>query len=599
MKRLGEAAAAIRARPGLAAVVSLGVAWGLLMHSMGWAQLGHYAQVRGLSDGTAEIDRYHWETNDKGYVIGADGEGHFYSVKSPGVAGLSLPAYLAIDGLGGRDLAREATENARQTDHPRWQPLGVIPLENYGFDFQRAQRVEAEVEQGAPVVWALTLLIAVIPAVLLLLGVRWAADRFEPGYGTAAAVTLGLATIVMTFAAEYFSHVIAAGLGFGAFLLLMREREGPPSWRPVAAAGLMAGLAVTFEFQVGLVGVILFVYALTRSGLGRASERLRRAGAYAAGAVAGALPMLAFNLWAFGDPLELAYGYAVDEPGLTGHDVLGLNSDGFFGINPPSLDGAVELLLANRGLLVLTPIVAMAVVGVVLMGRRGHRAEANTILAIAAAYFLYNAGYWLPMGGGTPGPRFLIPALPFLALGLAFAYRRFPALTLGLAIPSAIFMLAGSLTFPLLGTQGTGTWWEFASDGQLEHTLATAFGVNNTWLAVAPVLAAIAAAIALAVRATPRTPIRDLTPAFAAVLAWAAISAVGPTIAGDETTPLGGDDGALKLIALGLALAMATLSALALRGRAAQPAPADASSAPAAGPEPAAEAEPALGERTK
>ena len=63
---------------------------------------------------------------------------------------------------------------------------------------------------------------------LLLLGVRWAADRIEPGYGTAAAITLGLGTIVMTFAAEYFSHVIAAALGFGAFLLLMRERDGPP-----------------------------------------------------------------------------------------------------------------------------------------------------------------------------------------------------------------------------------------------------------------------------------------------------------------------------------------------------------------------------------
>ena len=120
-------------------------------------------------------------------------------------------------------------------------------------------------------IWALTLIVAVIPAVLLLLGVRWAADRLVPGYGTAAAVTLGLATIVMIFASEYFSHVISAALGFGAFILLMREREGPPSLRLVSGAGLLAGLAVTFEFQVGLVGVILFAYALARS-----SERLRR-----------------------------------------------------------------------------------------------------------------------------------------------------------------------------------------------------------------------------------------------------------------------------------------------------------------------------------
>ena len=52
----------------------------------------------------------------------------------------------------------------------------------------------------------------------------------------------------------------------------------------------------------------------------------------------------------------------------------------------------------------------------------------------------------------------MIPALPFLALGLAPAYRRYPTLTLGLAIPSALIMLAGSLTYPLLGDDGTGTW---------------------------------------------------------------------------------------------------------------------------------------------
>ncbi len=76
----------------------------------------------------------------------------------------------------------------------------------------------------------------------------------------------------------------------------------------------------------------------------------------------------------------------------------------------------------------------MAVVGVFMM-RRDHRAEANTILAIAAVYFIYNSGYWLPFGGGTPGPRFLIPALPFVAIGLAYAYKRLPALTLGSRSP--------------------------------------------------------------------------------------------------------------------------------------------------------------------
>jgi hypothetical protein len=554
---------ALRARPGIAAIVTLGVAWGLVMHTMGWAQLAHYSQVRAFGDGKAEIDATHWETNDKAWI-----DGHFYSVKSPGVAELSLPFYEALTAAGGDKLADQAAANAHDTTHPKWyHPSSLVPLENYGFNVQRGLKVETEVERATPIVWFLTLIVAVIPAMLLLLGVRWAADRIEPGFGTVAAITLGMATIVMTFAAEYFSHVISAALAFAAFLVLWRERDGSASWKPVALAGLLAGLAVTFEFQTGLVGVVLFFYALARS-----SDRLRRGAAYAAGSVAGAVPMLAFNLWAFGDPLKLAYSNAVASPGVTGHDALGLNSDGFFGITAPRFDSAVDLLLAGRGLLVLTPIVVMCVVGLVLMRRRGHRAEVNVIAAIAVVYFLYNAGYWLPFGGGTPGPRFLIPALPFLAIGLASAYRRFPALTLGLAIPSAVFMVVGTLTYPLLGMQGTGTWADWLVAGNIEHTLLTAFGVTNAWFAIAPFIAALVTTVVLTARATPSVQLGDLKLAAAAVLAWVPLSALGPSIAGSDISLLNrGNSSALWIVAAGALLALATLTTLKLRERRAQP----------------------------
>ena len=83
--------------------------------------------------------------------------------------------------------------------------------------------------------------------------------------------------------------------------------------------------------------------------------------------------------------------------GLTGHAELGLNSSGFFGIDLPRPGAALDLLVASRGLLTLTPVLAMAVVGRVLMRRRGRRAEADVIGAVGIAYFLYNAGYWLPV----------------------------------------------------------------------------------------------------------------------------------------------------------------------------------------------------------
>ena len=561
MRRLRETLRALRSRPGVVAIVTLGFAWAIVIHQLGWAQLGHFGQVRAFADGQAQIDPWHWETNDKAWV-----DGHFYSVKGPGTAALTTLPYMAIKALGGEKLARAAVDNERQTAHPKWHPDSVVPLENTGYDVQRGLRVQARVEGETPIVWALTLIAAVIPGVLLLLGVRWAADRFVPGYGTAAAITLGLATVVMTFSAEFFSHVISAALAFAAFCVLMNERDGPMRRSTVFAAGLLAGLAVTFEFQTGLVGLVLIFYALARR-----SDRLRRAAAYAGGALLGAAPMLGFNAWAFGNPLKLAYSDAVTFPGRSGHDVLGLNSDGFFGITVPRFDSATDLLFAGRGLIVLTPIVVMAVVGVFLMRRR-HRAEANTILAVAAVYFIYNSGYWLPYGGGTPGPRFLIPALPFLAIGLAYAYRRLPALTLGLAIPSALFMLVGTLTYPLIGKQGIGTWADWLVQGRLEHTVLTGFGVTNAWLAIAPFLAAIAIAIALAVRATPATRFADYRLAVPAVIGWACVAAIAPSLAKYEISFLDrGNISALWLVAAGALLSVLTLTALRVREGRTQP----------------------------
>lgn len=551
-------ARAIGARPGIAAIALLALSWALVMHTMGWAQTAHFAQVRALDQGRAEIDRWHWETKDKAWV-----DGHFYSVKAPGYAALSVPLYAAIDAAGGRSLAESAARNARAAPQPKWAPDPAPPYSEYGFSAERALRVAAEVERNTPVVWALGLFMTVLPALALLLLVRWVADRFVPGYGSAAAITLGIGTIVMTFAAEYFPHVIAATLGFAAFALLLRERDEEGGRLPwVAVAGLLAGLAISFEFPLGLVGIVLFAYALG------SADRLRRGAAYAAGGIAGAMPVFAFNAWALGSPTEFAYGAAVAVQGLDGHAALGLNDDGLFGITVPKPGAGLELLLASRGLLVLTPVLAAAIAGLFVMRRSGRRAELAVIAAIAVAFFVYNAGYWLPFGGGTPGPRFLIPALPFVAIGLAYAYRSLPALTLGLAIPSAVMMLIGALTFPLLGDNGTGIWGEKLFDLDLEHTVLTALGVGDPLLALLPVLVALAGAVALAARSVPPTPLGSVRAAVVAVLAWIVVATIGPTLVADPTPPL--ERPALLPVAAAAALvSIGTLGALAYRRRSA------------------------------
>jgi hypothetical protein len=540
-----------------AAIVALVIGWALIMQSLGWAQTSYYAFVKALGDGHASIDAYHWETRDKSYI-----RGHFYSVKAPGLAFALTPPFMALDAIGAPALARKAADVARAGGARQWTYRG-LNVHAYGYNAKRAAEIKRRLEIQAPMVWALGLFGTVLPALLLVLLTRRLVERIEPGLGTLTAVTLGGATLVMPFAVNLFSHVLAALLAFAAFALAWRERErDEPQLRDIALAGVLSGLAVTTEYPLAIAGAIVGVYALLRG------PWLRRGLAYAGGVVLGVLPLLIYNLVAFGSVSTLSYKNAVNEQGRTGHETLGLNGDGLFGIGMPKPRYALDLLLSPRGLLIVTPIVLMGLFGTVVMWRRGRRAEASVIGAIVAAYFVYDAGYWLPMGGGSPGPRFLIPTLPFLALGVAVAWRRWPGPTLALAVPSAVTMIAAAITYPLVTFGHTADWSQRASDANFQHTVLSLFGLDNGWVAVAPVLAAFLAAAILAWRSAPR--LRVGLSGWAVLGAWGVLAGylapkIGETvIAGRVVGPVGIVDhrghGQLvvwALVATGLSLAVA------------------------------------------
>ena len=279
----------------------------------------------------------------------------------------------------------------------------------------------------------------------------------------------------------YFSHLLAAVLAFGAFALLWREREGPPRIGLVALAGLLAGFAVTTEYPLAIAGAIVGLYALARGNV------VRRGVAYAGGVLVGVLPLAAYNLWAFGSLTHNSYKGAVAVQGISGHAVLGLNDPGSSGSGCLRCTRCSSCSSRPRGLFVGSPVLALAAVGTVLIYRRGKRAEALTIGGVTLAFLLYNAGYWLPFGGGSAGPRFLIPILPFLAVPLALAFRRFPAVTLALAVPSAVLMMVATTTLPLIGFDWTGYWAHVLDAASFEHTVATILGAGNGWAGLAAV----------------------------------------------------------------------------------------------------------------
>ena len=502
----------------VAAVVAFALGAAFLVQPVGCSQTAHYAFVRSLAGGTPNIDRYHWQTCDKSYT-----NGHFYANKAPGLDFLGVPLWLALRSVG---LAR---------DH---LPSVASPAALY--------------DVPPTAVWPLTLWTVGLPAVLLLLLTRRLADALEPGYGTATALTLALGTLMLPLATLLFSHVLAALLGLVSIALLLRERAGPPRALLTAAAGLFAGFATLTEYPLALVALAGGAYVLVRP------PRLARAAAYASGGFVGLLPLALYNWWAFGTVGTLSYANVVLDQGQSGHDRLGGQPGGFFGVDLPNARVALELLFSEKGLLTLSPIVALAAAGLVPLYRSGRRAEALLVAGLGGAFLTYNSGYFIPFGGSGPGTRFLAPVLPLLIIPLAIWWRRLPATTLALAAVSVLTALLVTSTEPLLEALETRRWFERLRDGDFTETLLTSAGAGSGWLAIAPFFAAVALAATCGLAATPlRFARRDLEVAAVALLAWAALALAGRALL-DFDEPAGAS-AQLALVLLAVAAVTAVL----------------------------------------
>ncbi|MEA2313679.1 MAG: hypothetical protein QOI03_371 [Solirubrobacteraceae bacterium] len=473
-----------RERIALAAILLVGLSYATLIQSFSWNQASHYDLIRSLNKDSTTIDSTQQNTGDKVFY-----KGHWYSARAPGLALFALPFYDTLNLVNADALARES----------------------------QAQRNDDEM------VYFIGLWANVLPGLLLLLLVWRVSERFAPGYGAAAAVTLGLGTIVLALSTMLFSHVFSAFLGFAAFALMLRERDGPQSPMLLALAGAAMGYAVTSEYPVFFVALVLGLFLLSRADALNPLGIARRAGAYIAGGVVGIIPLLLYNHYAFRSWTHLAYS---DVP---------RQHKGFFGISAPNVKVLATLLLDSRGLLTISPVLAMAAIGIVLLYRRGRRAEALTIAGICLCYLLYNSGYYLPFGGGFMGPRFLTTMLPFLAVGLALAFKRFPGPTIALAGASFATSVIATITHPLVGYETeTVVWTRYLGRGFFQPTIASAFGLGRGWGGIWPFLLAVAVAVLLAALALPAMRIRgaQLLAGLTALAAWGLFAALAPTLLG-------------------------------------------------------------------
>jgi hypothetical protein len=480
----GSARSMTRPRMALAAVLLVGLASAVMIQSFSWNQTSHYDLIRALNKDETTIDAYQQNTGDKVFY-----KGHYYSARAPGLALFALPFY---DTLNLVDAESWTDSHVAPPDHPGDEMIYLIGL------------------------WG-----NVLPGLLLILLVWRVADRFEPGYGVAAAVVLGLGTMVLPFSQLLFSHVFTTFLSFAAFWLMLRERDGPPSPMLLALAGLAMGYAFSSEYPTFFAAVVLGLFLLSRKDSLTPLGVLRRGGAYVAGGLVGIIPLLLYNHYAFRSWTHLAYS---DVP---------RQQKGFFGIGAPSLKVLATLLFDSRGLLTISPVLIMGAIGTVMLYRRGRRAEALTIGGICLCFLAYNSGYYLPFGGGFMGPRFLDTMLPFLAFPIAITLKRFPGPTIALGAISITTTVIATITHPLVGYENeTVTWMRYLSKGLFQPTIASAYGLGRGWGGIWPFLLAAGGAVLLAAWATPRLRLSGATlrAGLLALVGWALFAALAPTL---------------------------------------------------------------------
>lgn len=506
-------------RLALLAIVFVGIAWVSLIQTPGANQNAHLALVTAFAHGTPRIDPYRNWSGDVSYL-----DGHYYTAKAPGLALATLPWYLGLEAAG-----------LRIKGPP---PSVAWPT--------------AQFDMPTTAVWEVGVFGATLPAFILLLLVLFVAGRLIPGYGMAAVLTVGTASLFAILATMFFAHALSACIGFAVFAVLFHERRGPPRLALVAAAGVLAGLGAVVEFPLAIVALVCGIYGILRT------DRVRRATAYAGGFVIGILPLLAFNAWAVGSPTELAYTNVIIERGASGHAVLGKNASGFFGVGVPSLRAAAELLFAGHGLLVLSPVLALAAVGLVALWRSGSRAEALAAGSIAVLFLIYDASYYLPYGGFPAGPRFLVPSIPFLAIGVAAAWRAFPGLTVTLFLASLIVTTAALIGKPLGSSESAAAWFHRVEHGDVTRTVLHWLSVSHPVVEMIPIVLLLAAAVAIGFVLTPRFRIdaRVAGVAIAALAAWRLVYVGAPTMLIVDTQT-GGWAGLAGVVGLAIAVPFA------------------------------------------
>jgi hypothetical protein len=432
-----------------------------------WSPASRLALTRAIvEDHTLSIDGSAASTGDR-----ARASGHWYTDKAPLPSLFAVPAY-----------AVQSVWNGLHGAVPSFRALGTEarPAERVTVNatYQRALYVASVTTSG---------LSGAVLAVALFELLR---RRASPLVALAASELVVLGTPILPYATSFYGHAIAgACLVLAVTLLDPRGVSGEPGAAAVRAAGACLAIAPGSEYLTAVPALGIAVWFLAH----RAVDRRRRAALdLLLGAAVPALMVAAYHTACFGSPFRTGYSFLVRPIFVEGHRA------GLLGVRFPTWEALFGLLFGSRrGLFYIAPIALLGSMGLGVSAFRDRDPAARIGLFSFLAMLLLNASYYMWWGGTAAGPRHLVPALGFLALGVARLLRS--RRMRPLVIAAGAVSLANVLVLTLVGLEAPElgdilrdyAWPKFLHGGIARLSGASSVGLKlglHSFLSLAPLL---------------------------------------------------------------------------------------------------------------
>jgi len=218
-----------------------------------------------------------------------------------------------------------------------------------------------------------------------------------------ATAIVGFATPMWGYSAWLFSEPLSSAIFMGVTWWLFGRGKEPISIRAAAVAGLTLGLATWVRPTNALAIGILAIALLLREG----KAAWRQALVLCASAAVGPLALVSRNHLLFGSPFDFGYPKTVD---------YGIHADVRFD-TPLSVGLYGFLLSPGKSVFLFAPPTIIALAGLRRLWSLDRGVGAVALL-FPFVYLLFFSRYSSWEGGYCVGPRYLVPSVALLCLGL-------------------------------------------------------------------------------------------------------------------------------------------------------------------------------------